>query len=501
MISLLALALPARAAPFPADTIRAAMTAWQVPGLAVAVVEGDRPAELHTFGVRDPATGAPVTPRTEFALGSVSKSFTVIALSQLADAGRLDWDAPVRRYMPDFRLYTDRLTETVTARDLVTHRTGIPRHDALWSLHAYDGTQLMARLRFLKPAAPLRSVYAYNNLMVAAAGRVAGRIAGGSWAALVRDRILEPLGMHRTRVSTAAFAVDGDRASPTFMGDDGRVATPLADVDPIGPAAGVYSDIADMGVYLRMLVNRGEAAGTRIVSRAAIAEMETPQIAIGPRGSDPSVATPSYGLGLEIARYRGHPLVRHPGVIDGYAAILAVLPDDNKGVVVLSDMSGMNPVPRVVAYAVIDSLLGLAPQPWVARLVERRRTWLAARAAAVAEKARADAEASARRTPPPRPLAAYAGAYDNPAYGRMMITADPEDGGLAGALHAVRFTLVHATGDDWVVPETEWPLRAGLVMHFAFDGATQAVSLATPLADGPTYRLKAGDLVFRRAAD
>ncbi len=360
----------------------------------------------------------------------------------------------------------------------------------------------MARLRFLKPAAPLRSVYGYNNLMVAAAGQVLAQLDGRSWRAAIRGRILDPLGMDRTRLTLAGFRAAENRASPSFLGDEGRVPTPLVDTDPIAAAAAVYSDAVEMGAYLRMLANGGRSGATRIVSRAALAAMETPQIAMGRPSPEPQVAPRAYGLGLEVSTYRGHRLAAHPGVIDGYAAMLAVLPDDGVGVVVLSNMSGMNPVPRAVAHAVLDSLLDLPARPWVARLRDRHAAWLAARRAAVAAKAREAAARQAARTPPPRPLAAYQGAYDNPAYGRLTIRPDPagaDEPRLAGALHAVRFVLVHATGDDWVVPETEWPLRAGLVVRFRFDGGPRAMSVATPLADGPSYRLKAGDIVFLRA--
>ena len=357
--------------------------------------------------------------------------------------------------------------------------------------------QLMARLRFLRPAAPLRAVYAYSNLMVAAAGQVLARISGAPWRKVVRSRILEPLGMTRTRTSRAAFLAAPDRATASFMGDDGRVPTPVADTDPIAPAAAIYASAEDMGAYLRMLVNGGAAAGRRIVSQAAIRAMRAAVIEMGRGSLYPEGAPRAYGMGLEVTRYRGHALAEHPGVIDGYAAILAILPDAKRGVVVLSNMSGMNPVPRVVAYAVLDAMLDEPPLPWVERLTARRAAWRAGRDAANAAKARRDAALKDARTAPPHPLAAYEGAYDNPAYGRM--TLRPDGDGLAGALHDVRFALVHQAGDEWVVPDTAWPLRAGLVMRFEFDAAGRATALATPLADGPTYRLKAGELLFRRA--
>lgn len=474
----------------PEPVIRAAMAMGEVPGLALAVARRGRPDLIRVFGLRDVARGLPVTPRTLFAVGSIAKSFTVLGLAMLADEGRLDWDAPVRRYAPGLVLGDGALADTASLRDLVTHRTGMPRHDALWYLNAYDRAGLLARLRFLKPAAPLGAVFAYNNLMFAAAGHVLARLDGASWEEVMQRRILGPLGMTHARLTLDGFRAAPDRASPYFPGEKGRISIPLRDTGPVAPAAAVYADAVEMGRYLRLLMNDGRIGGKRLLSVRAARDMRRVRIAVRRTGPWPERGPTGYAMGLNVSSYRGHALVYHPGAIDGYAAMLSFLPDDGIGIVALSNLSGGNPVPSVVSYAVYDGLLGLAPLPWRKRL----RARFAARDARRARPAPPPAPV----TPPPRPLDAYTGDYRHPAYGLISLRAGP-DGTLAGALHAIRFTLVHRLGEGWQVEATAWPLRAGLRFRFRFDGHGRAAALATPLADGPTYRLPAGDLVFTRA--
>ena len=152
---------------------------------------------------------APVTPDTLFAVGSITKSFTVVGLAMLADEGRLDWDAPVSRYLPEFRLAHDPPARPVTTRDLVSHRTGSARHDSLWYLHAFSRKELVRRVQLLRPFAPPGLAFQYNNVMVMVGGHIAGRLAQVPWETFTRRRILEPLGMTETRLTLAAFCNPG----------------------------------------------------------------------------------------------------------------------------------------------------------------------------------------------------------------------------------------------------------------------------------------------------
>ena len=486
--AMLAAPLAARPGPLPEALIEKAMAVWQVPGLAVAAISDGRTIAVRGFGRRNVERNLPVTRRTLFATGSITKSFTVLGLAILAEDGRLEWDTPITRLVPGFRMNGTALTNAVTLRHMLSHRTGMPRHDALWYLGAFDRAGLMQRLRFLEPAAPLGEIFAYNNLMFAAAGHVAGRLAGIPWETFTRRRILNPLGMTRARLSRAAFLAATDRAAAYFPGDDGRVRIDARDTDAIGPAAAVYADVTDMARYVRFHLGDGALAGRRLIDAATARMVRTPQAAIPDLSPFPEIGQVHYAMGFYTATYRGRRLVYHPGVIDGYGGMISFMPDDGIGAIVLSNLSGRNPVPRIVTYALYDRILGLEPLPWMARYRNRD---------AALGAAKPPAPPLEPSGPPPRPLTAYEGGYENPAYGRMEIGAGA-DGGLDGALHLVRFRLVRGEADTWLVAETAWPLRKGLRITFHFDGTETAARLATPLADGPTYRLRAGDIVFTR---
>ena len=493
----LCLAAVTATAPWPAggaesldSVIAEAMARWRVPGLAIAAARGDDVVLLRGFGVRDVESGLRVTPQTLFALGSITKSFTVVGLAMAADAGKLDWDATVRRVLPGFRLKNAALSGTVTPRDLVTHRTGMPRHDALWYLGAFDRAELMRRLRFLAPAAPLRRVFAYNNLMFMAAGRLAARLHGETWERLTRRRILEPLDMTAARLTLAGFLRTGDRALPYFPSDAGRIPIPLRDTDAIGPAAAVYAGAREMIRYVRFHLGEGKFGAKRLLSRGGARAMHTARIATGDAPRFAELAPAAYGMGFYVTRYRGRKLVFHPGVIDGYAGMISFMPGEGLGLIVLTNLSGRNPVPRIVTYAAYDRLLGLETLPWIERFEALETGHGKAQNPAAAVR-----PAGAAR--PPRDAASYAGDYHNPAYGR--ITIRPTGAGrLDGKLHDIRFTLVHRAGDVWTVRETAWPLREGLAFSFRIGAHGIADRLSTPLADGPTYRLQAGDIVFTR---
>jgi len=177
------------------EWLDAAREAWKVPGIAVAIVHGGEMVYAKGSGLRDIDSKLPVTPDTLFAIGSSTKAFTTFVLATLADEGKLDWDAPVRRYIPEFRLHDPMASERITARDLVTHRSGLPRHDALWYNSPLTRAEMVRRIQYLPESKDFRTEFQYNNLMFMTAGYLAERISGTSWEELVRARIFQPLAM------------------------------------------------------------------------------------------------------------------------------------------------------------------------------------------------------------------------------------------------------------------------------------------------------------------
>lgn len=490
---------PLAAGSLPPDAlIDEAMRRFEVPGLAYAVFEQDGIGKVATFGLRNVENRLPVTRRTVFGLGSISKSFTVALLSRLAEDGRMDWNAPPSRYIEGFRFAPGQAGRPIAVRDLVSHSSGLPRHDALWYLEAYSGAELAARIKHLRPFASPGKAFEYSNLLVMLAGRVARGITGQGWARSVTQRLTRQLAMDRVRISYRAFlGADTERAQGYYPADDGRIAIPVRDTDPIAPAAAVYADIDDAARWLAMLVGRGRLDGRRVLSTASVEAMWIPRtIALGPPSS-PELGSVRYGMGFYVTTYRGRKLVYHPGVIDGYAALIAILPETGFGIIVLTNRSGTNPAPAVIAYAALDRHLKETPVNWTRRYSSagERRTRRAER------RLRREAEIARQRRElviaEPIAAAGFAGTYSHPAYGPIEFGPIGPDR-LTGRMHGRDFELERWGRLEWRLTETHWPLREGLIFAFVAGNGSKMRSVSAAIADGPTYRHNPGALIFDR---
>src|SRR5579864_1140411 len=319
-----------------------AMKDFKVPGAAVAVVRNGKIILAKGYGFRDVEKQLPVTPRTLFAIGSVTKSFTVTALGMLADEGKIDWDKPVRNYLPGFQMHDPVATEQMTPRDLVTHRSGLPRHDLVWYTSNFTRKDLVEKLRYLEPNKPLRSTFQYNNLMFMTAGYMTGELVGTTWEEAVRQKVLAPLGMSGTN-----FSVEDSQKSPDFAQPyrkdrktDNVAKIPFYVQGAIGPAGEINTNIEDLSRYLLFHMNKGKHEGKQLLSENNAAQMQTPQMVIQGTPDFKELGEGSYGMGFFMATYRGHKQVEHGGNIDGFSAQFAFLPQDQIGVVVLTNLDG-----------------------------------------------------------------------------------------------------------------------------------------------------------------
>jgi dihydroorotase/N-acyl-D-amino-acid deacylase len=407
--------------------VTATMAEWKVPGLALAVVRDGKVVHLEGYGSRDLEKSLPVTPRTLFPIASISKSFTVTGLGMLADEKALDWDRPVRDIVPEFRLRDPLASDRATTRDLVTHRTGLPRHDRVWYRSGRSRIEAVKALRHLEPSRDFRAAWQYNNLMYLAAGVVAERVSGRSWEDFTRERIFGPLGMTSSRFRVGDVVTTDDFARPYSRVHGEVKAVPFYHDDALAPAGGILSNAEEMARYLRFHIDRGRWEGRALLSEDASDQMQTAQMLIPNGEVQPLYSTrfaemgpSSYGLGFFLTSYRGHKLVWHSGSLDGFSLLLSFLPREKMGVLVLTNLSGNRPVPVCVTRNVLDRLLGLEPVDWVARSKELDRQ---------AEKERDESRRkveTARKTGT-RPSHApyeYTGTFQHPAYGAMRIELD-----------------------------------------------------------------------------
>lgn len=484
VVAMLALAVPALAAeeatrdavaelPHLIDEVRAE---WGVPGVAVAVVQDGRVAYSGGVGWRDLKAGGEITSRTVFSVGSATKAFTAAAVGMLVDEGAVKLDQPVRAYLPEFELMDDYVAGHLTVRDLLAHRSGIERNDAVWYRSELDRRQLMERLRFLRPGLGLRERFQYNNLMYMVAGLIVERVTGGTWEEFVRRRILEPLGMSRSSFGMPPVG-DRDVAQPHALDWHGAVITvPRYDGWAAGPALSICSSAEDMARWLQLLQGLGVIGGRRLLAEATVLEMFTPQMAVpslGPR----ELPIGSYGLGWFVESYRGRLMVSHAGSIDGFYSIVVLLPSDGLGVVVLTNAS-QHRVPEVVSRWVIDRFLGLPELDWNARLrAQDERQREERRAAELAREAQRRAGTS-----PTLPAPALAGRYRHPAYGDMEIVA-ADDGGLSATFHGMMGPLEHFQDDVFLFKVQGWGLREEFVVRFLYASDGSVSSLLSTLQD------------------
>lgn len=445
---------------------------FYVPGCAAIVVKRGAVAGTFVSGLRDVGNDLPVTPDTLFAIGSSTKAFTTCLLALLVDDGALEWDAPVRRWLPDFALADAPLGERITPRDLVTHRSGMPRHDLVWYGATFERADMVRRLQHLPLNHDLRTDFQYNNLMFLAAGHLAERIRGASWEDLVQRRILSPLGMARSNFAVATSMADADHAVPYRKEKAAVNAIPFRDISAIGPAGSINSSVRDMANWVALHLQRGTFGGTQLLGAATVDDLHTVRMATGGVDRDtPEIVDVGYALGWFVDVYRGHRRVHHGGNIDGFSALVTLLPDAGYGFVVLTNLDG-SPLPEIVVRHLADTALGLEPRDF--RTEVRART---TKAEAAGEKAKVAAEGERRQgTQPSHPLTEYAGDYWHAGYGACRVVH--EGGALRIDFHGIAAALEHWHHDVFVCREDPAePTLGGTKVQFAsgFDGDVESV--------------------------
>ena len=464
-----------------------AMAEWKVPAVTLAVVQNGETALLKAWGQRDAEAGLAATPQTQFLICSITKTFTATALALLVDEGRLDWSRPVRDYIPEFRLRDPVATERVTVRDLLCHHSGLPRHDWIWIPGDLSRTEMMTALRHLEPARDIRTEFQYNNLAYNAAGIVAERISGQSYEEFIRARLTDKLQMP-VGFSAQDFAAAEDAAVPYLVErDDERRRSKFFPI-PTTAAGAIVTSIAAIANWMKFLLAEGEFEGRRLLSATLIRQMQAPRVFAGApefRELGPS----HYGLGFGSFTYRGERAVGHSGGWLGWSTLMRLIPERNIGVAVFTNTGG-NPVPAILINRILDHACGNAPVPWLDRLRDMRRKTLAQWNSDVAAR-------PAERKPNTKPshdLADFCGAYEHPAYGRVLITLAGDN--LHWAWRSTKASLSHLHYDSFQLPYIFGELNPDeLVISFATDRDGNIASLSAQL------EALVADIVFTRAPD
>ena len=416
-------AIPAE--PFPVELDRyvaRVLSEWQIPGLAIAVVRNDSVLVAKGYGVRELGRAGAVDANTIFDIASLAKSFTATAAAILVDRGVLRWDDPVRRYLPDLVLPNSDLTATATLRDFLSHRTGLEAANMMWVPTAVDRAELMRRVRYLTVLAPPRQRMIYSNVGYSVAGEAMAAAAGSTIENLLRDLLIQPLGLKRT-----TWSYDQAGGMPNVAAAHATIAGRQQPIrrerqrQPIAAAAAVQSSVADMAQWMRFHLNNGVLDGKRLVSDSSMRELRRIQVGIPTTPAMRAArlvqdSTVGYGLGLQVMDFRGHPLIWHTGNGDGQIAYLALLPAERLGVVVLVNTWSAPFVHGALVNRILDTYLGYPARDWAGEALARVPGMNAA-----ADSGRRALEAGKSDRPPSRPLERYTGRYDHPLFGPVHV--------------------------------------------------------------------------------
>ena len=429
---------------------------WNAPAVGVGVVVGDKLVFAKGYGFRDVGRKLPFTPTTLCPIASNSKLFTAVAAGLLVDEGKLTWDKPVRESVPSVRFYNDELNNTITLRDMLSHRTGITRHDTIWYKSDFTRKQLYERLKFLEPSQPMRQIFLYNNMMYAGAGYIIELQSGKTWEEFVRERIFKPLEMSSTGYSIAELKKQPDRGVPYTEKRDSSEIYEIPyyeETEGLAPAGAIISNIQEMSHWLAALMNEGTYAGKQILPADVLKATLAPSIALpntmGEARGYWELLNPVYGMGRWTASYRGHQLAFHGGDINGFHSQISMMPQERIGVIVFVIGDHCAGLYNIVSYNVYERLLGMDQTPWSDRMLQAR---LKGKKAETEGRAKAGQD-QVKNTKPSHPLADYAGDFEHPAYGVLRIGM--KDSQLQFDFHTLVFPLTHFHYDRFDTPDDE----------------------------------------------
>lgn len=399
---------------------------WNAPGFAVAVVEKNKIIYEKGFGYRDVENKLPVTPNTLFAIGSCTKAFTAALIGVLEKDGKVDIDKPVELYMPALKFFNNPMNNTITLRDLMSHRTGLPRHDFSWYFFSSGSRDsLMQRVQYQEPTAAVRDKWQYNNFMFTAQGAITEKLTGKSWEENVREKLFKPLSMVNSNFTLNEWKAYKESAIGYGLKKDSIIKKlNYYNIAGMAPAGAINSSVHEMANWVITWINGGKFNGKEIIPAKHFTQAISPQAIVSPglpTKERPDVFFSTYGFGWSLASYKGHYRVEHGGNIDGFSASTAFYPTDSIGIIVLTNQNGSS-IPGIVRNIISDRILNEKYYDWNTDIKKQRQKTLAAQA-----EAKKTATSNRKlNTSPTHSLKDYIGTYNHPGYGNLEVYLDKD---------------------------------------------------------------------------
>lgn len=401
------------------DIVNEALKTFNVPGASISLVFKDQTLFSKGYGLRDMATKLPVTENTLFPIASCTKAFTATLLAQLVDEGKVAFDDPVKKYIPEFYLVDEKRSEELTIRDLIAHRTGMARHDPIWYFSDLQKEKLLEILKNLEPACSLRENFQYNNLMYTVAAMVAEKVTGESWEALISSRLLNPLKMENSTTSLETLNEKVDFSSPHAELYGVLTEIPFRDPAVASPGGGLISNALEMANWIKVQLGEGLFGKEAIINPHTLKEMHIEQMPLSNPVFNEHIT--GYGLGWFLGNYRNLDLICHSGEIDGFSSDVALLAEKKVGLVILANSSSDGRyLVSAIRNQIFDKILNVYDINWKCKFYAiknkvKRHQW-----------DNLELLAKCWNTPCLEPLEIFNGSYTHPAYGTLEVKIEDD---------------------------------------------------------------------------
>lgn len=393
---------------------------WNIPSASIGIVKDGELVFTGNYGVLEAGKEEKPNAHTLYAIASNSKAFTSAIIGMLVQEGKLDWDDRVVEYLPYFALYDTWVSQHTTIRDILSHRVGLGTFsgDNIWYKSTLPARELIKRYKHVPQAYDFRAGYGYSNLMFIAAGEIIETVTGKSWAENVQERILGPLGMTRTIASVQELDSKGNFATPHALGEQGNYPIPYTSWDNVAATGGLISSVSDLSKWMIFNLDNGILNGDTLLSKQTRNMVWTPHnnhLVDHTAPNDFNRHFNAYGLGWGLSDYHGRLRVGHTGGYDGMITALTLIPDEDLGVVVLTN--GLKSPIMAATYYALDAFLGVEP----------RKDWSAEYLQAADERNAKDtriADRKAKRVLNTEPTATadqISGSYQSDLYGKIYI--------------------------------------------------------------------------------
>jgi CubicO group peptidase (beta-lactamase class C family) len=403
---------------------------YAVPGMAVTVVKDGNVLLKKGYGVRNINKADAVDDQTLFACASTTKAMTAVCMAMLVDEGKVNWNDPVIKHLPDFQLYDAYVTRELKIRDLFTHNSGVGNTDFLWGLMDITSDEVLSRMKQVEPSYSLRSSFIYQNIFYLYAGKVIEKISGSPWEVFIQKRIFDPLGMTRT-YPHLTIVKDVNQSSPHYWVDGKITVIDRTNADAIGPAGSVWSCVHDMSKWAISMLDSSKYNGGRLLKPETWTELFKPQVIVPANEFYPTqqLTKPNwttYSLGWFQQDYKGKKVNFHTGSLAGEIAIHSQLPDSKLSIYVFGNLDHAE-VRHALMFKAFDVFALGGTRDWSSEFQVLYKNL------GMQHELRQKTEDMQRisSTQPSLPLAAYTGKFTSPLYGEVMVTLTDQTLNLA----------------------------------------------------------------------